>query len=67
MAFFSAPEVEWLYSGVTNTYPSKGGDLLRPGQRVRLAVLPQGRGQRLIQVRQVELRDVDEFVLASLR
>ena len=23
MAFFSAPEVEWLYSGVTKTKPSK--------------------------------------------
>jgi hypothetical protein len=23
MAFFSTPEVEWLYSGVTKTNPSK--------------------------------------------
>ena len=23
MAFFSAPDIEWLYSGVTKTYASK--------------------------------------------
>ena len=63
MAFFSAPEVEWLYSGVTKTKPSKRGDLGGPGLRVRLGVLPERGRHRLVEVRQVVVGDVDELVL----
>ena len=63
MAFFSAPEVEWLYSGVTNTKPVQGADRLGPLLGVLVGVLTERGRQRLVKVGQVVVEQVDQLEL----
>lgn len=62
MAFFRAPVVEWLYSGVTKTKASKPATFSAQA-RVRLAVLPHGGRHHLVEVRQVVVLEVDQLEL----
>ena len=63
MAFFSTPEVPWLYSGVTMTKPSNEAIFVRPLLGVLVLVLAERRRQRLVEVRQRVVAQVDELEL----
>ena len=63
MAFFSTPEVEWLYSGVTMTNPSNEAILSAHCLGVLVLVLAHRGRQRLVQVRQRVVAQVDELEL----
>jgi hypothetical protein len=48
MAFLRAPEVLWLYSGVTKDEGVKAGDLGGPAHGVGFAILVHGRYHGLV-------------------
>ena len=62
MAFFSAPDVPWLYSGVTNTKASNAAIFAAQRLVWSFEYLPMRRRHRLVEQRQLVVLDVDDLI-----
>ena len=63
MAFFSAPDVEWLYSGVTKTKPSKEAILAAHAWVCGWEYCPSDGGIASVEVRELVVEQVDQLVI----